>query len=263
MERNLRKATTVKMLLVIAATLLFAGSAMASTVDLSCSADAFVYNPGENAGWTYASAATDGGAGNNFGASGSLSVASATTTSQEGEFISLLQFDFSESAGQTVSAITLTLQGVIYGNSSANGIFNNSGCTGDFDVSLLTSDWIEGTGAPHAVSTNGITYNSLMDLLSTDGADYLDTFYYDGETGTYTFTFDLTSGYCQDLLDAIYDGDTVSLMLGASSGSDVAFNFGGKSTNKAYVTMTVPEPTTMLLLAAGSLLLRRRKIIKA
>lgn len=259
MERNFKKTVTVKMLLAIAAILLSASQATAITADVSCSADAFVYNPGENAGWSYAPASTDDGAGNNFGASGSLSVASATTTSQEGEFISLLRFDFSEYAGQTVSAITLTLQGVIYGNSSANGIFNNSGCTGNFDVSMLTSDWIEGIGAPHLTVTEGITYNSLMDLLSADDADYLDTFYYDGGTGTYTFTFDLTSDYCQDLLDAVYNCETVSLMLAASSGSDVAFNFSGKSTSKAYVTMTVPEPATMLLLAASSVMLRRRK----
>ena len=258
MERNLKKTATVKMLLAIAAILLFASPAMASTVDVSCSADAFVYNPGENAGWTYASVSTDGGAGNNFGKSGSLSVASATTTSQEGEFITLLEFDFSEYAGQSISEITLTLQGVISGNSSANGLFNNSGCAGDFDVSLLSSAWIEGTGAPHSVVTEGITYNSLMDLLSTDGADYLDTFYYDGGTGSYTFTFDLTSSYCQGLLDAIYSGEAVSLMLGASADSDVAFNFSGKSTSKAYMSLTVPEPATMVLFAVGSVLLRRR-----
>jgi hypothetical protein len=264
-----QKVCKLKRRLVVAVFLtgLASNMAWATITTINSIADTFVLNPGSGATSPHASAD------NNYGAAGSLSVASATAAvdgyGPKGEFITLLEFNFSSFTDVTVTELSLTVT-LNNGNSSAGGIFNfHPGCAGDFDILWFDFDWEEGTGAPHSDVSDGITYNSLMDMLNTNPADYLETFYYgdydgDGEndTGTYTYLLDLSNGYYSDLLDAIAVGDSLTLMLMASEGSDVTFNIGGR--NNAYLTVTaIPEPTSMIILLAGSAVLfktRRKKL---
>jgi len=251
----LRKRLLVGM---IAGVLSFGNALWATviTTALHCSADTFVYCPGDGAAWTKALAEYGYGTGNNFGGSGSMSVAAVTAAQEKGEFDSLLKYDFSSLSGLTVTNMTLTLN-LSCGNSGGYSIFNTYGSTGYFDISWFSSSWVEGVDAAHTGTyTSGITYDSLQTLLASDPATYLQTFYFDNVAGSHTFALDLTSGNYSSLLSAITAGDTITLLLTASDGSSVSFNLTGN--NNAYMTITaIPEPATMFLLMAGCILAKR------
>jgi hypothetical protein len=112
----------------------------------------------------------------NFGAAGALVVAPAS--GPKGEFQSVLRFDVSSSKAAfdlaygsnlwTITGISLELTGNFgaAGEQPNNSIFPQvSG--GSFVIEWLAEDtWIEGNGTPNLPTTDGVTYNSLPELLS-------------------------------------------------------------------------------------------------
>jgi|GEM_PF-3065403 len=233
--------------------------ATTTTTVLHSSADAFVYNPGTGATWTKALAAYDYGAGNNFGSSGSMSVASATAPQQKGEFDTLLKYDLSSLTGYTVTSLTLTVN-LSKGNTGGNSIFYTTGNAGNFDISWFSSSWNEGVDGPHTGTyTGGITYNSLRAMLTTAPANYLETFYFDNIAGSHLLTLNITGSNYSNLLSAISAGDTITLLLTPSAGSNTDFNITGNNNAYLTITATIPEPVTLLILAAGSIFIRRNK----
>ncbi len=112
----------------------------------------------------------------NFGDAGTLAIAPAS--SAKGEFQSVIKFNLSNAVSLfnttygtnnwTVGGISLELTSN-YGTAGVqpnNPIFNAiSG--GKFVIEWLSNDdWVEGTGTPNLPTTDGVTYNSLPDLLS-------------------------------------------------------------------------------------------------
>ena len=200
--------------------------------------DTFVINPGP--GNTRHINAAD----YNYGGAGSRSVAAATayailedgqTMAPKGEYISMLRFDFAPVAGMKIDAITLQLF-ISNGNRSAYDLYNYTGHEGNFDLSWISNNWEQGTGAPHEIITypynslNGVNFNSLQLLLYDFPARLLETFYYTAENpyGSpqwYEYTFDFTNGNYNQLRMAVSQGQTISFMLSASKGSNVCFNF--------------------------------------
>lgn len=112
----------------------------------------------------------------NFGAAGTLAI--APPSAAKGEFQSVIQFDlsgaiplFNSTYGSnhwTISAISLDLTSN-YGTQGVqpnNGIFNMIN-GGQFVIEWLsTNGWPEGTGTPNLPTMDGVTYDSLSDLLS-------------------------------------------------------------------------------------------------
>lgn len=112
----------------------------------------------------------------NFGAAGTLAISPSSAV--KGEFQSVLRFDLAGAVtlfdttygtnGWVITGISLELTSN-YGTGGVqpnNPIFNVvSG--GDFVIEWLSyDDWVEGTGTPNLPTTDGVTYDSLPDLLS-------------------------------------------------------------------------------------------------
>jgi len=112
----------------------------------------------------------------NFGGAGTLVVASAA--SGKGEFQSALKFNLANSfvlfnthygpGNWTITGIALILTSN-YGTGGVqpnNGIFPRiSG--GQFVIEWLAdNDWVEGAGTPNQPTTDGVTYDSLPELVS-------------------------------------------------------------------------------------------------
>lgn len=211
-------------------------------------ADTFVLEPGIANQLSYPDANSI-----NFGGSGSQSVASPTARAYslaesiddepKGEFIGLIKFDTASLEDTKILSLSLDLN-IINGNEKAFGLFNVRGTAGFFDLYMISNDWKQGNGSPEGLDTTeeGITHNDLTELNEESEPVLVATFYYDAahphsDGGVwYSFDFDLTSPLFAVFADAAEDGDTVSFMMKASEGSDVAFNYMG------YVQNTASEP---------------------
>ena len=225
-------------------------SAEVTVTEIRPIADTFVLDPG--IGNTNHTSATI----YNYGGAGSRSVASATAYAYlesggiviindepKGKFISLLKLDFTSFAGTVPDELVLKLY-ISNGNQSAFNMFNYIGSAGNFDLSWVSNNWIQGTGAPHETpsnSLNGISYVGLQELLCDEPPHWVDVFYYTAENPYglpqwFEYTFDFTNGYYADLLDMISRGQTVTFMLSPSRDSSVCFNFS------AYVQLSEYGP---------------------
>ena len=261
------KSNLIYIKTVLAALLFFAaGDLTGAVIDLRPVAETFVLSPGP--GSPYANAAN-----HNYGGSGSRCVSSAFASAYsesegiddqaKGEFDSILKFDTSSVAGLDISSLSLTLN-ISNGNRSAFDIFNYIGHSGEFGVYWMTNNWEVGSGTPSsdAASATGVTYNSLQDILAVNEPILLDIFYYDaanpyGSPALYTFDLSLAN---QTLLDAIYQGQELSLLL-MPEDDQVCFNFtsyvqhnADPTKNKirdegAILAVTVPEPSILLMLS--------------
>lgn len=113
----------------------------------------------------------------NFGAAGVLAVAAAS--SPNGEFQSVLKYDVSGATNLfdgvyggawTISGISLQFA-CNFGTQGAqpdNALFNPVN-TGNFVIEWIADDdWVEGTGRPMAPTMDGVTYNSLSNLLEEE-----------------------------------------------------------------------------------------------
>ncbi len=112
----------------------------------------------------------------NFGAAGTLAIAPASA--DKGEFQSVIRFNFANTVAVfnstygtntwTITGLSLTLTSN-YGTAGIqpnNKIFNTIS-SGNFVIEWISSDnWVEGTGTPALPTTDGVTCDSLPDLLS-------------------------------------------------------------------------------------------------
>jgi hypothetical protein len=112
----------------------------------------------------------------NFGAAGTLVVAPAASV--KGEFQSVMMFNVSNAVALfntnygtgnwTITGISLQLTS----NYGTGGVQPNNAIFpaisgGEFVIVWLSNnDWVEGTGTPNLPTTDGVTYNSLPNLLS-------------------------------------------------------------------------------------------------
>jgi hypothetical protein len=114
--------------------------------------------------------------GDNFGAAGTLAVSPASA--DKGEFQSVIEFSFADAAALfngtygtnrwIVTGISLQLTSN-YGTADVqpnNKIFNVINA-GSFVIEWLSkTNWVEGTGTPALPTMDGVTFDSLPDLLS-------------------------------------------------------------------------------------------------
>jgi hypothetical protein len=112
----------------------------------------------------------------NFGAAGTIVIAPASSPS--GEFQSVVQFDLSNSIALFNSAygtnrwLVTGLSLEFRSNYGTAGVQPNNGIFppvsgGNFVIDWLSdNDWAEGTGTPRQPTTDGVTYNSIAQLLS-------------------------------------------------------------------------------------------------
>jgi hypothetical protein len=245
---NLRRFVVV-VSVVSAVSGILASSALSAVVQQNPVADAFV-----------ASSTPSG----NYGGGGALSVAASGLA--KGEFQTVIRFDGSAvkaasdaayGVGQwTVQSVTLTLMAA----SPSNSLFNSS-AAGQFSVDWMANDsWAEGSGKPGTPGATGITFSSLPTFESA-GDQLLGTFSYGGATsGANTYTLGLGSSFVTDLLG----GNQASLRLYAADATvSYLFNSGNNATAANWpvltVTTTVPEPVTLSMLGAMSLLLLGRR----
>ena len=176
----------------------------------------------------------------NFGGAGTLVVAPAASV--KGEFQSVIEFNLSNAvalfntnygAGNwTITNISLELTSN-YGTSNVqpnNAIFPViSG--GNFVIEWLSNDgWVEGTGTPNLPTTDGVTYDSLPDLLS--GAHEIlctNTYSPPGNNVPVTYTLPLDTNLVADV----------------SGGGDVTFLFYAATTRlDTCSTLTATDAAT-------------------
>jgi hypothetical protein len=168
----------------------------------------------------------------NFGAAGTLVVASAA--SGKGEFQSVLKFNLSNSvalfdtnygAGNwkiTGLSLTLTSNYGTGGVQPNNGIFPRiSG--GQFVIEWLADDdWVEGAGTPNLPTTDGLTYDSLPDLLS-GASEILCTNLYTPPGNNVPVTYALPLATIL-VADVSAGGDVTFLFCAADDQIDYLFN---------------------------------------
>src|SRR5438270_2720082 len=191
----------------------------AASYSTNSSADAFV-------------AAGPGGSlsGDNFGNAGALAVAAGALP--QGEFQSVLRFDLSGTRASfdtqfgagawNVQSITLQLSSSPHNNPIFNDI-----APGQFSVSLMQNNsWVEGTGTGGIPTTDGISYNSLLNTYINPASDQaLGTFSFGGgSSGANNYSLALASG----LLDKLLAGDQLSLRLYAADNS-VSYLFSSRT----------------------------------
>ncbi len=242
----------VSVLLLFNAVLVSAG--FAATFSLNPEADAFV-----------ATGPTGNLSNNNYGGGGALAVAAGALPN--GEFQSAMRFslagaraafDSQFGAGQwSVASVSLELSSSPHNNA----IYNNVSA-GLFGVSLMANNsWVEGTGNASTPTSNGISYNTLINSFVNSGTDQaLGTFNFNGTTsGATTYSLSLGSGLITD----ISAGAEASLRLFPDDNS-VSYLFSSRSTspvaNAPLLTIfAVPEPGSLMLLGlAAGLFLRHQ-----
>jgi hypothetical protein len=205
--------------IIVGAALLGLGYMAKAQITYSGSDDADAFLATGSAGNPAGSDLTDG----NFGGAGILVVASAASV--KGEFQSLLKFNLTNAIAQfntsfgagnwRVTAISLTLTSN-YGTAGVqpnNAIFPViSG--GKFVIEWLAdNDWTEGTGTPHLPTTDGVTYDSLPELLA--GAREIlctNTYLPPGNNVPVTYALPLTT----NLLASVASGGEVTFLFFAA-----------------------------------------------
>jgi hypothetical protein len=259
----------------------------AETIDLRPIADTFVVNPATPPVHSTMDGIQDadfGGAGSRGVAAAAAHVSTATPPDNKahGYYRSLLRFDASSTEGDDILSATLQL----YTTRDMNGaksMFNPKAQSGYFTVSLLrlpeTNEWVEGDGAPEAMSskrvydpTLGTTHNILDNLiLPAASITELTTLYFDASLlGTDPnvnqkwYNYDLT---CPALENALSMGGEFTLLLSPAHGDNtVSFNFQCRNqinsqgvaptiwaTGPHLLISAVPEPNTAILLGSALL----------
>jgi hypothetical protein len=159
----------------------------------------------------------------NFGAAGTLVIAPAA--SAKGEFQSVLKFSLSNAVSMfntnfgagnwSITNISL----VLTSNYGTNGVQPNNAMfpvisTGEFVIEWLSDDdWMEGTGTPNLPTTDGVTYDSLVALLSSPTAILgTNTYIPPGDNVAVTYTLPLNTNLVAD----VSAGGDVSFVLYAA-----------------------------------------------
>ncbi|HTR40624.1 MAG TPA: hypothetical protein VMH87_03335 [Pseudomonadales bacterium] len=158
--------------------------------------------------------------GDNFGAAGTLAISPASA--DKGAFQSVIRFNFSDAVtlfnsayganAWKITAISLTLTsnygtGGVQPNNKIFNVING----GQFVIEwLLNDDWVEGTGTPALPTSDGVTWNSLPDLLSGPH-EILSTNTYAPPGNNVPVTYPLPLG--TNLLANIVSGGDMSLLF--------------------------------------------------
>jgi hypothetical protein len=194
----------------------------------------------------------------NFGGAGTLAIAPAS--SAKGEFQSVIKFDlaagvalFNAAYGSnnwSVSSISLELASN-YGEAGVqpnNPIFNSiSG--GQFVIEWLADDnWVEGTGTPSNITTDGVTYNSLPVLLAAAREALCTNLYTPpGNNGHVIWPLPLTT----NLLAHIAAGGAVTFRFYAAE-SQVGYLFNSYSYGRGNEPLIHVVATPLLRILSGT-----------
>jgi hypothetical protein len=156
----------------------------------------------------------------NFGGAGTLAVSPASA--DEGEFQSVVRFDVSGAAGLFDAAygtnqwlvgdisLQLTSNYGTQGQQPNNRIFNVIN-GGQFVIEWLSNtNWMEGTGNPSLPTMDGVTYDSLPDLLAGPHEILcMNTYVPPGTNLPVIYTLPLDT----NLLAAVKSGGSISLLF--------------------------------------------------
>jgi hypothetical protein len=168
----------------------------------------------------------------NFGAAGTLVIAPASSV--KGEFQSVMKFSLSNAVilfNTTYGTNNWTITGIsleLTSNYGTNGSQPNNKMfptisTGQFVVEWLSDDdWVEGTGTPNLPTTDGVTYDSLSNLLS--GAHEIlctNTYVPPGDNVPVTYPLPLTTNLVTDVSGG---GDETFLLYAADNQIGYLFN---------------------------------------
>ncbi len=240
--------------IVFAVGLLCLGSIAKAQVTYSgtSSADAFLAtgSPGNPAGADLT--------GLNFGGAGTLVVAPAASV--KGEFQSVLKFNLANAVGLfntnygagnwTITGISLELTS----NYGTNGVQPNNGLFpvisgGSFVIEWLSNDdWVEGTGTPSLPTTDGVTYDSLSDLLS--GAHEIlctNTYVPPGNNVPVTYVLPLNTNLVADVSGG---GDVTILLYAADNQIGYLFNSYNYGRGNEPLIRVVAAPLLRILSGA-------------
>jgi len=182
----------------------------------------------------------------NFGAAGTLAISPASAV--KGEFQSVLKFNLAGATalfdttygtnGWTVTGISVELASnfATNGLQPNNPIFNVvSG--GNFVIEWLSdNDWVEGTGTPSMPTMDGVTYDSLPELLSSP-CDILctNTYIPPGDNVPVVYPLPLNSNLVSD---AVSGGDVSLLLYAADNQIGYLFNSHNFDTNQPLIHVT-------------------------
>jgi hypothetical protein len=191
----------------------------------------------------------------NFGGAGTLVVAPAASV--KGEFQSVLKFNLTNAVAMfntnygagnwIITNISLELTSN-YGTSNVqpnNAIFPVIN-GGQFVIEWLSNDdWVEGTGTPNLPTMDGVTYDSLPDLLS--GAHEIlctNTYSPPGNNVPLTYTLPLNTNLVADVSDG---GDVTFLFYAADDQigylfSSDSYGRGNEPLIKVTVTLNAVQP---------------------
>ena len=170
----------------------------------------------------------------NYGSGGALSVSGSNAVNgsgvQMGLFDTLMRFPVSNAVAAFDSTLgrgswTVTGSRLIVTEMASpdNAIFNRG--AGAFQVYWMSSDnWVEGTETPKAPTTDGMTWNTLSELLNSNMDVSLGVFTNAGSDGRETFGLALTDAF----VAAIRQGGEVGLHLTAANPS-IGFTFNSRN----------------------------------
>jgi hypothetical protein len=220
--------------------------AHADTRTANADHDTYITSPGI--------ASADGNA--NYGTKGAMMIAAPTASQPRTEDAIFSfntatlrsAFDTEYGLGQwTVASATITLKS----NVATAGVQpNDASCNvvnaGNFQLSWLSNDtW--------AANENAITWNNQANYLSPSLQESLGTFHYLANgTSPFTWTLTLNSDFVNDIL-----GGSEVTIFGTPADSTVGYLFNTiAQSNPASLSVSaasVPEPTSLVLLAVGGL----------
>jgi len=226
-------------------------SSTAASLSTTATADAFV-----------AAGATGNFSDNNFGAAGALAVAAGNLPL--GEFQSVLKFDLSgirNSLDAQYGTGQWSLQGVTLRLTSSphNNVIFNEIAAGQFGVSLLQNNsWVEGTGTGGIPTTDGVSFNSLLNTYANSSVDQaLGLFSFPGgSSGANDYALNLSAALAADVLI----GEVLSLRLFAADDA-VSYLFSSRANGNianrpTLIVSVVPEPGVLALCVFGFGMLR-------
>jgi hypothetical protein len=198
----------------------------------------------------------------NFGGAGALVVAPAN--SGKGEFQTILKFNLSDATNLfgstygnhwTVTALSLELTG----NFATNGAQPNNMVfpkihPGNFVIEWLSNDdWLEGTGMPNLPTMDGVTYNSLPDLLSQPHAILsTNTYTPPGNNVHVVYQLPLDTNLVADIAAG---GDVTFLLYAADDQVGYLFNsyfYGRGNQPLIHVTAGAPPPRIVSAIFTGT-----------